>query len=119
MKLELEIEIISIFKESQTSDEAQIIANNFGNARKIVVNRLGYVCNRRCVAPRVMSDMKRAGLIVPDGKHWVLGPKDVVKKRLMHLKRITQHPSSDGVQQKFVDMLDNLMKAPEPVAAIA
>ena len=118
LNTELEIEILGIIAESQTPDGTPIVAPNFGAARRQVLTRLGYVCDKRSKAARVMSHMSSRGLFVrqdDDQRVWGFRSDHHARARCKELKRELTTMSNKGSTSRLSDILSGLT-APSAVA---
>lgn len=120
LNTQLEIEILSIIVESQTPDGEPIVAPNFGAARRQVLTRLGYACDKRSKASRVMSNMSSRGLFVrqdDDQRVWGFRSQHHARTRCKELKKELRTTSDKSTASMLSDILSGLT-APSAVATV-
>jgi len=120
LNVQLEIEILGIIAESQLPEGEPIVAPNFGAARQQVLTRLGYVCDKRSKASRVMSNMSSRGLFVrQDGnqKVWGFRSQHHARTRCRELKNELKTTTDKSTTSRLSDILSGLTASPAVATA--
>lgn len=118
LNTELEIQILGIIAESQAEGGDPIVAPNYGAAKTVILNRLGYICNKRSKAAHVMKTMRSKNLIYRlDGNTWGFGTEAAARSRCKELKNELTDSSDTSVRSTLSNILSGLTAPPAVATA--